>query len=388
LARDVVIYCPDRHIVYDGDTPYLRGVGGGITARVRMANALARAGHRVTAVVNCPEPRDLRGVHYRPLDDVDRLAGDVVILTTSGDRLDLSPALRLRVEANLKIAWVHGPIAPTGLHAVAPDVVYAVSNYIAGIVRREWGVASDRVFVTYNGYDDAAFRRAEAQAGPRDPYSLMYSSHPSKGLDTALGVLRLLREKDARFHLKVFGSEALWGETPLAHAEEEGVTWEGLVGQEELTARLLESGFSLQMQDRQEPGALAIVDALRAGCVLVGSPVGCYPEMVRDGENGILISGDHAEEATRCRAAECILELARDRGRWHRLGAVAQRAPWSTDRMADVWSAHWEWWLRGRREDAVQRGTCLVCGEPTLTLPDGEHCLTCASYEAAAPQPA
>ncbi len=38
----VVIYCPDRHIVYDGRTPDEIGVGGGITARVRMARALAR----------------------------------------------------------------------------------------------------------------------------------------------------------------------------------------------------------------------------------------------------------------------------------------------------------------------------------------------------------
>ena len=46
-----------------------------------------------------------------------------------------------------------------------------------------------------------------------------------------------------------------------------------------------------------------IVDALRAGCILIGSPVGCYPEMVRDGQDGFLIPGDAGDEETQQRAA-------------------------------------------------------------------------------------
>ena len=55
VKRRVAIFCPDRHILYDGRTPDEVGVGGGITARVRMARALARRGHEVHMIVNCPQ---------------------------------------------------------------------------------------------------------------------------------------------------------------------------------------------------------------------------------------------------------------------------------------------------------------------------------------------
>jgi glycosyltransferase involved in cell wall biosynthesis len=70
-----------------------------------------------------------------------------------------------------------------------------------------------------------------------------------------------------------------------------------------LVRDLLTCQFSLNLQSREEPGALAIVDALRAGCVLIGSPVGCYPEMVRDRRDGFLIPGHADEVKTQERAA-------------------------------------------------------------------------------------
>ena len=75
----VVLYCPDRHLTYDGRTPDDVGVGGGVTARVRMARGLARLGHDVTQVVNCPRRETIDGVDYRPLDDPGQLQADVAV---------------------------------------------------------------------------------------------------------------------------------------------------------------------------------------------------------------------------------------------------------------------------------------------------------------------
>src|SRR4030067_41981 len=86
----VIFYCPDRHIVYDGRTPVERGVGGGITQRVRMARALAQMGHHVTAVVNCPRREVIDGVQYVPLGATAELRADVPIANTSGGASDLS----------------------------------------------------------------------------------------------------------------------------------------------------------------------------------------------------------------------------------------------------------------------------------------------------------
>jgi len=388
MAYDVVIWCPDRHIVYDGNTPYQRGVGGGITARVRMARALARRGHRVTVVANCAQRATIDGVDYVLLGETGRLEADVAILTTSGDRLDLTPGLKLGIEAGLRIVWVHGATRPAGLDEVEPDFVYAVSNFIVDAVRSHWGVSADRVFVAYNGYEDDDFAEAETKANPRDPFRLTYFSHPSKGLDTAIAVLRELRVVDARFHLKVYGNEALWGEDPSAHMEEPGVSREGLIGQGDLARQLVECTYSLHLQGREEPGALAIMEALQAGCILLASPVGCYPEMIANGVNGFLIQGDHRRPEVRQAAAETILGLHQDAALREAVQQSAQAAPWSSDTMAATWEGHWDWWFGGGRREEGSSEPCSVCSGPTLSLADGLHCVDCSSYRARVSQPA
>jgi hypothetical protein len=52
-AVRVAIYSPDRARYYDGRTRERDGVGGGITARLSMGEALAALGHDVTSYVHC-----------------------------------------------------------------------------------------------------------------------------------------------------------------------------------------------------------------------------------------------------------------------------------------------------------------------------------------------
>ena len=63
---DVTIYCPDHHLVYDGRTADRQGIGGGVTARIRLSRALASLGHRVTMLVSCPREDTYNAVRYVP----------------------------------------------------------------------------------------------------------------------------------------------------------------------------------------------------------------------------------------------------------------------------------------------------------------------------------
>src|SRR6185295_14968718 len=100
-----------------------------------------------------------------------------------------------------------------GLDAVGMDFLCTPSNFMRRVALREWGVARDATFVAYN----AADARPTAWRPPwrrfaRDPHRLVYASHPSKGLEAAIGVLRLLRRSEPRFELHVYGGTRLWGE--------------------------------------------------------------------------------------------------------------------------------------------------------------------------------
>lgn len=385
MSYQAVIYCPDRHIVYDGRTPYERGVGGGITARVRMARALARAGHQVAMVINCPARERIDGVEYVPLDEAGRLEGDVLIANTSGGTMSLRPLLDLEVEVALRVVWAHGTIKPVGLEETGFDCLYAVSSFVAGVAHREWGVPRDRTFVTYNAFEEELFAAAERLGLRREPYRLVYFSHPSKGLETAIAVLRRLRAVDRRFHLEAFGGLQLWGEAEAPVPAEEGVLCRGLIGQRQLAGELLQCSFSLHLQGREEPGALAIVDALRAGCILIGSPVGCYPEMVQEGRDAYLLAGNHTCPEVRDRAADRILRLVNDQAESAAVRRRAQSVIWDTDTMAKVWNEHWKWWMTSRcgagsASGPVDRGPCPSCGGMRLALADGYHCQGCGAY--------
>ena len=88
-----------------------------------------------------------------------------------------------------------------------------------------------------------------------------------------------------------------------------GLDYRGLVGQKELVKELMRCSYSMNLQSRLEPFGMVITESMRAGCIVIASPVGAYAELVRDGEDGFLIQGDHEVEETREKTAKLIFCL-------------------------------------------------------------------------------
>ena len=382
----IVSYCPDTHIEYDGRTPYDVGVGGGITARVRMAKALRKLGHDVKIVVNCQRHEYIDGVEYIPLEQFRKADADVLILNTSGGEIDLSPAADLDIRAALRIIWLHGTIEPKGLESLQYDYAYAVSNFVADAARQKWSVTLKQIFVTHNAYEEQLFADAERSKPTRDPYRIVYFSHPSKGLDTAIEIVRLLRESNSAFHLEVFGGNRLWGERDDAPVQEEGITYHGLIGQDQLAKALLESSFALQLQSREEPFGISLIEAQRAGCIVLASMVGAYAELIRSGINGFLLMGDHRSMEVRIQTANLIIELVKDQRRIDEIRRKAMAVPLDTRRTALTWLRHWDLVMHRRSMAArSELAKCKRCGGLTAAFPDGYHCMLCGLYSSVGP---
>lgn len=379
MTLSILIWCPDRHILYDGRTPGEVGVGGGITARVRVARALARRGHRVQLWGHCPRHEILDGVEYVPLDQQARTRVDVWIATTSGGAFDLSGAASLAVEARLTLLWVHGPQLPEGAEALEPDAIYAVSNFVCEELHKLVTRPATPIFVSYNGFEAGWHEEAESLPSSRDDYRLIYASHPSKGLRQALEALERLRRREPRFHLAVFGGESLWGEPEVSRPTLPGVDDRGRIGQRALAVEMTRASFSLCLQSRQEPFGYVVTESMRAGCIPVASRVGAYPELIRDRVDGCLIPpGAPADEAAA--AADRMVDLIRSPSRLDRIRDQARRVPWSSDLMAATWLEHWGYLLDGRRPKDGAPARCPVCGGVCLGLADGDHCLVCGHF--------
>ena len=144
------IYCPDRHFLYDGKTPDQAGVGGGLTVRIRIAAALARRGHRVSVICNCAQQSVYDGVIYRPLEQVDRIQTDVLVMHSSGGAIDLTPLLSVRIEAKARLFLLSGLDVAKNVHALNPDAIYVCSNFIRTAMMQS-GTFTSNLFVTHYG---------------------------------------------------------------------------------------------------------------------------------------------------------------------------------------------------------------------------------------------
>ncbi len=373
---NVYFYCPDRHIIYGGDTAERTGVGGGITVRLRMAAALAELGHTVTVACNCSARHSYRGANYVPLDEVAAInTGVLIVHSTAGT--GVSKLTAMPVKAWTRILLVDGIPQPPGSDRIEVDWVYPCSNFIARVIQRDWTLPGAPILVSHHGI---IRRKAEFfdRFHSRDPYRLIYTSHPSKGLEAAVAVLRRLRRLDPRFSLHCHGGDRLWGGNAAFSYADEGVHDHGLTGQDELMRCYGRSMFAMNLQTREEPFGISLAEAMGAGCIVVASPVGAYPELVHDGRTGIMVAGNPSAEATLDEAAGRILEIVNDRAKRSQMSRNAAAAPldWST--VAATWVQHWEWLAEG---SPTPDATCTVCGGSALRLADGLHCIRGAHYE-------
>lgn len=383
----VTFYAPDRHIEYDARTPDRVGVGGGIMARIRLAQELARQGHEVTMIANCPRRSRLDGVLYVPLEEAERIEADVAVPVTSGGDLDLSSFVHLAVHARLVVAWVHGPYPVKGLEELAPDFVYVPSNFILDVVKEKWGVHPHKTLVTYNG---ATARRSRFPGGfrtlDRHPFLILYASHPSKGLEAAIGVHRMLRAMHPSYELHVYGSRELWGQQDTGPKQmEEGVVFHGMVPQPVVLEALWGANVSLHLQSRDEGLPLIGLESMRAGCLVIASQVGGFTDIIENGRNGFIIEGDHTEEGTWRQAAELIRYLVEHPHYAEFVRRQAQSIVWDWPTMARTWVGHWQWALADEASAAAQLlaerlGVCRLCGGRLLPLADGYHCISCGHY--------
>ena len=384
MANKIVIYCPDKHISYNIFTLNQIGVGGGITARVRIAHALARRGHKVHLYVNCPLNGIIEGVNYFHFSEYRKVDADIFIASTSGDGLDLSSISGSKINARIKILLLHGDAKPKGYENTYFDFIYSPSNYINQKVTTNWRLPENRLFVTHRGIEDDLFNQEREHPPIRDQHRLIYAGHPSKGMDTAIALLRILQGHDPYFSLHIFGGNQLWGQPQEKRVDEPGVFFHGLIGQKNLALQMQKSSFSINLQSREEPFGMVVTESMRAGCIVLASSVGAYPELIQNDRNGFLIPGVHTHPATINLAAETILASMKDPKHisWMRRNAIVAPIKW--DIVARAWEGHWNWFLDPFREKILNQGFdyrhCPICKDRLLQLADGLHCYDCGNY--------
>jgi glycosyltransferase involved in cell wall biosynthesis len=276
--------------------------------------------------------RELR--EHRP-DAVLVQGGQETALVLLGRFLARSPA---RV-----IADVHGdPAAPARLYgssarrALAPladllarigleraDGVRTISAYTSGLVR-ETGREPTATFAAF--MDLELFLETEPTALPERPTALFVGVlERYKAVDVLAEAWRLVssRVPGARLHLVGRGTLREVAER-LAAALPEQVRWDESLSTPEV-ARALDDATFLVLPSRSEGLGRVVVEAFCRGRGVVGSRVGGIPDIVADGQTGLLVPPGDARAL-----ADALERVLTDPALAERLGAAARAAvePW------------------------------------------------------------
>jgi glycosyltransferase involved in cell wall biosynthesis len=214
------------------------------------------------------------------------------------------------------------------------DRVIAITESLRRFTVERVGIPAAKVETIHYGLDEPpspwGMNAPDTVPAPARVLLAVSRLTPQKGLDVAVRALPLVRERHPDAVLVVLG------EGPeRARLEADGVYLLGRVP--DVTAWLRRADL-LVHPARWEGFGLALLEAMLSAVPVVASRVSSIPEIVRDGETGILVPPDDHEALAA--AIVSVLDNPRDYGL---AGRARARAEFSVERMAqktlDVYDA-------------------------------------------------
>jgi glycosyltransferase involved in cell wall biosynthesis len=188
------------------------------------------------------------------------------------------------------------------------DAVRTVSGYTEQLVR-EVGIEPACSFPAFMDLDP--FLADPLAPLPARPQALFVGVlEPYKGIDVLAEAWRLVQPSAS---LRIVGSGSR-----ASIVEDLGVQWDRSLTPEEV-ARALDESTVLVLPSRSEGMGRVVVEALCRGRAVIGSRVGGIPDLVRDGENGLLVEPDDPTAL-----AEALLRVLSDPQIAAELGAEAR----------------------------------------------------------------
>jgi len=347
---DVVIYT--EGLPFDGATPFERSLGGSESAVVFMARELARRGHQASVFCQCERRGEYDGVSYRDLTEFAEFVegGSCDVFICCRHLRGLTAPIRSKVN----LLWNHDLM----LKQVAPHVMslmfkvdrlFVLSEFQKSQFMRHLSVPEDRYVVTRNGVDLNVVDEAIAGV-EREPYRLLYTSRPERGLDVLLDLWPELKRRRPEAELAIAHYE-----NPAADAQMAGylealrraaeqlpdVELLGPLSKRDLYREIARSALVVYPSTFPEVSCISALEAAACGTPMVASRYCALKESVADGETGVLVPGDPRSEAYAEAFVGAVAGLLADEARRAEMGSAARRRIEQRYQWATI-AAEWE----------------------------------------------
>jgi len=346
---DIAFYVGPGAEPWSPSTMQEGGIGGSETAVVEMGKRLVQRGHKVRVFGDCAGMEDsYDGVSYLHYDKYKNIECDALITSRRPHVVDNEWNLKSRIN----VCWVHdvhcGP-ALTHTRALRIDKFLALSewhkSFFLGVHKF---VHPDQMIVTRNGIDLKRFD----QEVSRNPHKAVYSSSPDRGLEVAIKVWPIIRERVPDAELHVFYGFKTWEVSAqgnpdqqglivhikgmLEAAKNHGVIYRDRIDQQELAREFLSSGVWAYPTWFSETSCITAMEAQAAGLRVITSPIAALNETV--GLRGKLIPGDWLSNEYQAKFINAVVEEMNKTGDDDRkqLQEYARRN-FGWDSLADDW---------------------------------------------------
>lgn len=292
-----------------------------LTTRGTLAEEIEAFGWPVTAL---DEPPGLRPrLIFRLARLFRRWNLDVVHTHNSRPLVHAGPAVRLARVPGL-IHTRHGQHYQASCRETAvfrlathlADRVVCVSSDSAKISSRE-GIASSRVCTVKNGIDVARF----GHVGPRvgGPVVMTGRLSPEKDPESLLRAVAIAAGKDPSFRLEIAGDGELLPALRRATCELQLVEHVRFLGEVRDVRSLLARASLFVLPSLTEGISLTLLEAMATGLPVVATRVGGNPEVVVDGQTGLLVPPGAPPDLARA-----MLQLKQDPERSRRMGLAGR----------------------------------------------------------------
>jgi phosphatidyl-myo-inositol dimannoside synthase len=211
-------------------------------------------------------------------------------------------------------------------NAATSSLVVVPSRYSADVVSRAYGIPRSSIAVVAEPLDGAPWAELPTRARLTSPEPVILSvahQYPRKDTVTLVRAMSLLQDRHPSVRLRIIGGGP---ELPALHALvgtlklEDRVTLEGAVPENEVVRQAYAQADIFALPSRQEGFGIVFLEAMAAGLPVVAARAGGVPEVVVEGETGLLVPpGDvHA-------LAGALSSLLRNPMQRTRLGAAGRR---------------------------------------------------------------
>jgi phosphatidyl-myo-inositol dimannoside synthase len=176
------------------------------------------------------------------------------------------------------------------------DLVVVTSEYQAAVARTEYGVDRGRLAVVPEGIDLGAWRTGLAGAARRSRTGLVVLSvarmYPRKRLEDLLEAAAILRYRPPELRVRIVGSGPEWARLCARHRDlglADTVAMVGDVSPEQLLEEYANADIFC-LPSVQEGFGIVFLEAMAAQLPIVACRAAAVPEVVRDGETGLLVA--------------------------------------------------------------------------------------------------